>query len=176
MKMIFITLFISLFYLIGFYLLKTAIVDYTQSKKALNWPTASAQIIGSELITNYDSEGSNTYTVEVNYQYSVNGISYINDNLAFGYSSSSSKKTQQKILDKLNNAKKIYINYKPEDPQTSVIVPGLNNSTIGTFIFSIVWLFFVFCFTIAFILSIKEDTYLLDQIRTEKTIGISTSN
>jgi hypothetical protein len=76
----------------------------------------------------------------------------------------------QKILDKLKKAKKIHINYSPEDPQSPVIVPGLNKSIITMFLFGITWLSFVFGFTVIWVLSSQEDTKFLDQIRIERSI------
>jgi hypothetical protein len=169
MKMIFFTLFISIFYIAGFYMLKQAYDDYTKAKNALNWPTTTAQITSCELITNYDSEDGNTYEVQTEYRYSSNGSSYRNDVIAFGYSSSSSKAEHQKILDKLKKAKKIHINYNPEDPRSSVIVPGVNKSIITMFLFSITWLLFVFGFTLIWVVSSQEDTKLLDEIRIERS-------
>jgi hypothetical protein len=170
MKMIFFALFISMFYIAGFYMFGKAYNDYAKSKTALDWPTTTAKVISCELITSYDSESGNSYQVHTEYQYFSNGISYQNNTLAFGYDSSSSKVEQEKILDKLLNAKKIYINYNPEDPQNSVIVPGINKSIITLFLFSITWLAFVIGFTVIWVVSSQEDTRLLNQIRIEKTV------
>lgn len=169
MKMFFFTLFISVFYIAGFYMLKQAYNDYTLSKNALTWPTTTARITSCELITSYDSEDGYSYTIQTEYRYSLNGSLYKNDVIAFGYSSSSSKVQHQKIIDKLKKAKKIHINYNPENPKISVIVPGVNKSIITTFLFSITWLIFVFGFTLIWVISSQEDTRLLDQIRIERS-------
>lgn len=168
MKMIFFALFISIFYIAGFYMLKQAYDGYNKSQTALDWPTTTAQIISSELVTYHDSEGANTYEVQTTYKYSLNGKSYQNDRIAFGYTSSSTKTAHQKILDKLHKAKKVRINYEPENPQNSVIAPGLNKSTIITFIFGINLLIFLLGFTILWVLLSQEDSRLLDNIRIEQ--------
>lgn len=145
-------------------------IDYRKSKIALDWPTTTAQITNSELITSYDSDDGNKYEVYAEYQYSLNGRSYKNDVLAFGYTSSSSKAENQEILDKLQQAKKIHINYNPKDPQNSVIVPEVNKSTIKLFLFSITLLAFIFGFTVIWVYSSQKDTKFLDQVRVEKSI------
>lgn len=168
--MIFFALFISIFYIAGFYMLREAYIAYAKSQKALNWPTTSAKITSCELITNYDSEDGNTYQVEATYKYSLNGMNYNNDNIAFGYSSSSSEDVHHKILDKLRHAETVQINYNPEDPRISVIAPGLNKSTITLFLFSITWLLFVLGFTIIWVVSSQTDNMLLDKIRIEQSL------
>jgi hypothetical protein len=150
-------------------MLREAYIAYSESKKALSWPTTSAKITNCELITSYDSEDGDSYQVHATYKYSLNGMIYKNDNIAFGYGSSSSKNVHQNILDKLRKAETVQINYKSEDPRISVIAPGLNKSTITLFLFSITWLLFVLGFTIIWVVSSQTDNMLLDKIRIEQS-------
>ena len=162
--MIFFTLFISIFFAVGLWLLGYGISSYVKGKASLTWPQATAQISQCEVEEDSDSDGT-TWKVEVSYEYSVGGQNYTGDKVAFGYSGSSTREEHEAIYDKLNNASSVSVRYHPEDPSKSVIAPGFNRSTFLVLAFATTWLLFVSGFTVLWVSSSGKDSRILQQIQ-----------
>ena len=67
------TLFISLFFVVGFGILGYGIRSLVLSNKAKTWPTTKGHIETCMVTESSDSEGGPTYKVDVRYNYMVAG-------------------------------------------------------------------------------------------------------
>jgi hypothetical protein len=67
------------------------------------------------------------YRAIVKYQYSVDGIPYEGDTVRFGRSSAW-KSTAEKICKKYPKGVTARVSYNPENPQSSVLIPGISPS------------------------------------------------
>lgn len=159
----FFTVFISIFYLIGFGLLGFGLWNAHRSRQAAAWPTAPATITRLEVGENSDSDGS-TYEVKVQYTYTVDGVAYEGSRLAFGYAASSGREAHEEIHRKLQGAASVAVRYDPADPSVSCLSFGLHRSIQFMLVFSITWLAFVFGFTMLWWLFSRSDTVLLDNL------------
>lgn len=155
--------FIGLFYVVGFWLLASALWSAWRSSRASNWPTVPAAITRVEVKENPNSDGE-TYEVEVRYTYTVNGVAYEGSRLAFGYEASSNRLTHDEIHHKLKEAKAVNVRYDPSDPTVSCLSFGLHRSIQVKLAFAVTWLVFMAGFTLLFWLFSRSDTVLLDNL------------
>lgn len=162
------TIFIGIFYLIGFGLLGYGLLTLIRSTNAKNWPTAKGIVESSSIQTSSDSEGGSTYQVVVQYSYTVNNKKYTNDKIAFGYVSSSGEEAHLEILNKIKNASAITVRYEPNNPQNAVLSFGFHRSIQFIFAFAITWLAFVIGFTVLYYLFSKPDSTLLENLNVYK--------
>jgi len=152
--------FISIFYVFGLGMLWYGIDSAKRSVEASNWPSVTGTITNLSLRENSDSDGT-SYEVKVEYHYSVKGRRYTNSRLAFGYAGSSGRQAHQDILNKLERASSVKVRYNPQHPATSTLSFGIHRSIKFILAFAIVWLTFVFGFTLIWWLSSQPDDVLL---------------
>ncbi len=161
------TIFISLFFAVGFGILGYGIYSLVMSNKAKAWPTTEGYIKSCKLVESNDQEdGSNSFIVEVKYRYTVAGNRYQGERIAFGYSGSDGRKSHQEIKDKLSSAKTILVRYDPASPSQAVLSCGLNRSTILLLVFGGFWLLLITGFTILWIVGSRCDTGVLQTLVT----------
>jgi hypothetical protein len=167
MGMIGFTLFISIFFAVGFYLLYGGIKNLKAANQAKNWPVVEGKIIECSLVNHDDSEGT-TYKADVEYSYVLFGNSYRGNQIAFGYTGSGSRKTHQEIVDKLLGTKTVLVRYDPTNVSNSVLSYGSNRSVLLQLIFGVTWLLFVTGFTVLWFMSALSDSSILNTLVTTK--------
>jgi hypothetical protein len=152
--------FLSIFYLIGFFVLGCGVFNAWRSTLARTWPTTRGRVTELALKENSDSDRS-TYAVQVRYAYTVDGVAYEGSRLAFGYGASSDRAAHDEIYQKLKGARSVSVRYDPANPVVSCLSFGLHRSIRSTFLFSIIWLGFTFGFTCLCWLCSGSDDVLL---------------
>ena len=157
------TLFISIFFAVGFGLLGWGLFSLFKSRAAQQWPQTTATLTSCELVEDSGSD-STTWQVKVGYTYSVNGIEYAGSRVAFGYNGSSSHHEHQTLHARLRDASQVRVRYNPTKPSESALGAGFNKSTLIILIFASVWLIFVTGFTVLWGMSSAKDTQLLNSI------------
>lgn len=158
------TLFISVFFLIGFGLLGWGLTSLYRGRQALAWPTAEAGLSECRLQEHSDSDGT-TWEVIVRYRYGVDGREYEGNRLAFGYAASSAGAEHRAIHEKLQRATRVQVRYDPGNPARSVLAAGFNRSTFTVLVFAVTWLLFTTGFTMLWTSSNGKDSRVLEQIR-----------
>lgn len=158
------TIFISIFFLVGFGLLGYGVHSLYRGRQALSWPVVEGRLVECRLQENSDSD-STTWAVKVRYSYSVTDREFEGDRLAFGYTGSSTHEEHQGILDKLQSGSRVMVHYLPSDPRNSVLAAGFNRSTFFILAFAVTWLLFTSGFTVLWITSSGRDSRILDQIQ-----------
>ena len=132
----FFTIFISVFFLVGFGLLGYGLHSFYRGRQALSWPTVEGRLLECRLHENPDSDGT-TWVVKVQYSYSVAGREFNGKRIAFGYCGSSSYEEHQGIYQKLQSASRVVVHYQPGDPSDSVLAVGFNRSTFMLLAFAV---------------------------------------
>jgi len=162
-----VTLFISLFFAVGFGVLGYAINSLWASKAAGTWPTTEGRILRCEIKESRDSDGS-TYETQVEYGYTVAGSHYKGTRIAFGYAGSSGRRAHQEIADRLIDAKTVLVRYDPSDASRAVLSYGINRSTIFMFVFGVTWLLFISGLTALTVLMARSDAGVLGTLVTTR--------
>ena len=151
------------FYIIGLVLLGYGLRMMKRSTEPASWPTTQGRIVSCELVK--DSDGKyETYEVKASYSYSVRGVNFTNDKLAFGYEGTIEQNAQQQILTKLEEARTVDVRYDPMAPQNSVLTYGIRIQS--ALVFALAWLAFQFGLTVAVCLMLSSDNVLLQNLIT----------
>lgn len=161
------TIFISLFFIVGFGLLGFGVNSLYRGRQALSWPSVEGRLLECRLHENSGSD-SNTWEVKVRYSYSVAGQKLEGNRVAFGYSGSSTHEEHQGIYEKLTSGSGVMVHYKPDNPSDSVLAAGFNRSTLIILTFAITWLLFTTGFTFMWTASSGQDARILEQIEVIK--------
>lgn len=155
--------FISIFYIVGFVLLGYGLRSAHRSTKAADWPSTPGTITQLSVDVISGSEDT-TYQVKAQYTYTVDGVAYEGNRLAFGYAATNVREVHDEIHRKLKDAKSVSVRYDPSDPAISCLSYGLHSSIQFTLVFSILWLAFVFGFTLLGWLISRSDRVLLENL------------
>lgn len=158
-----VTVFMSVFFLIGFGVLGYGIWSARRSTQAAAWPTVPGTITQLSVQENSDSDG-NTYEVKVRYMYKVDGVVYQGSRLAFGYAGSSGREAHDEIHRKLQGANTITVRYNPSDPSVSCLSFGLHRSIQVILVFAVTWLVFVLGLALFVWILSRSDRVLLDNL------------
>ncbi|HLP75893.1 MAG TPA: DUF3592 domain-containing protein [Candidatus Paceibacterota bacterium] len=158
------TLFISLFFLVGFVLLGVGLRSVYKAKLAEGWSETKGAIQSCELVEDSSGDGT-TWQVKVSYDYSVAGRRLSGDRVAFGYGGSSARQTHEALHEKLSQAAVVRVRYNPLKPEDAVLAAGVNRSNFVILIFAVVWLFFTTGFTVLWNLGSGKDSKLTDSVQ-----------
>ena len=163
-NMVFLLLFMSVFYLIGFGLLGYGVWNAWWSLRAASWPVALVTITQLSVEENIKLQEDPTYNVKVQYTYTVDGATYEGSRLAFGYMGSNYKNAHDEIYQKLKEAKGVNVRYDPSDPSVSSLSFGLHRSIWIVILFAVTWLLFCFGFTLLGWQFVQSDGVLLGNL------------
>lgn len=157
------TIFISIFFSIGFGLLGYGVHSFHRGRQALSWPAVEGRLLECRLEENSDSEGA-TWEVQVRYSYSVADREFEGKRVAFGYSGSSTYEDHKGIYEKLQSGSRVMVHYKPSNPSDSVLAAGFNRSTFLILVFAVTWLLLTTGFTVLWTTSSGRDARILKGI------------
>jgi hypothetical protein len=97
------------------------------SRRAGSWPFVEGMITHAELVRYY-SQHDEMYRVYVRYSYTVNGMVYEGNRLAFGYDGCQVRENHEPFERKLKSGTMVDVRYNHVNPQQSCLTFGL---TIG---------------------------------------------
>ena len=137
----FLTLFLGLFFAIGFGILGFALRSMHMAKQAEHWPTVPGEVISSDFDIDSGSE-STTYRANISYAYNVDGRDFTNEKIAFGYTGSSNQKFHRNIHDALPAKAQIAVRYDPADPSRAVLSFGVHQTIMFLMLFGATWTLF----------------------------------
>jgi hypothetical protein len=157
------TIFISIFFVLGFGQLGDGVHSFYRGRQALSWPTVVGRLLECRLHENPDGD-STTWEVKVRYSYAVAGREFEGKRVAFGYSGSGNQKEEKEICEKLQSGSRVMVHYQPSDPRDSVLAAGFNRSTFMILAFAVTSLLFTTGCTVLAISSSGRDTRILEQI------------
>ena len=123
-------LFPSIFILVGVATIITAIPDLIKANASRGWPKAEGKVIESTLGSGPSTSRSRgSIYPEVHYDFSVNGKSYTGKKFAYGFFGSGNSKGPTKIINRYPKGKAVTAYYMPENPEESVLEPGIKMGT-----------------------------------------------
>ncbi len=98
----------------------------TLSRLSLEWPSTEGLITHSNLETRQRKVGTSRktqHTVEIDYEYVVDGDLYRNDTAQFNQNDLSTIE-KQRLIARYPVGRQVEVFYNPSDPDESVLVPG----------------------------------------------------
>lgn len=105
-----------------------------------SWPTADGVVIRSEVTRSTDAEGSDSYSPEITYAYTVNNEQLANKTIKFGENSYSNRRKAEEIANSYPVGRNVTVYYDPEKPDKSVLEPGVS---AGSYIVIGIGVFFI---------------------------------
>jgi len=123
-----VSLFLSLFTLIGLIVLGAGVWNLVRSVRCESWPTVEGVVLSSQMELHRGNKGGMTYSASIGYDYMVGRTHYNGTRVAFG-SMSASAAYAQVILNRFPVGKKVPVSYSPGNPQDSVLEPGIHGGT-----------------------------------------------
>ena len=92
---------------------------------SIDWPTADGRITRSEL-ERFRERGQTMYSADVAYEYALDGKTFGGNRVWFGDDARSSDPTAwRRAVDRYPVGSGVKVYYDPDDPQESVLEPGL---------------------------------------------------
>lgn len=128
-------LFAAIFLCVGAALLAPGLLNLWNAKQSEQWPVVAGRILyhksGSSTSTTTDDDGdtevTTTYSTRVIYKYAVDGQTHFNNVRIFGQLAGSSEEWAEEIAEQYPMGKDVRVSYKPGDPDTAALEPGIVN-------------------------------------------------
>ena len=105
------------------------------------WPTVEGKILKSEVVQQYFFLQQYSYEPRIHYSYSVEGKTYESDSISMRFLSSKSADTVQEVVGNYPAGSQATVYYNPDDPEESVLIPGVS---VGTSVAPILFLVMIF--------------------------------
>ncbi len=125
MRFFFSRLFPVPFILIGACTLFFGVRGLYRASESTTWPVVDGTIQNSAVEYHSGSEGGGTYHAEVLYQFTIDGQTRSGNKVAFGDYGSSNPSHAQNIVNRYPKGKQVSVRYRPGDPETCILEPGL---------------------------------------------------
>jgi len=109
-------------FLIGGALLGIGLYHWIRLQDSKGWPQAIGTVAKSWVEEGKDSDGCTSYTVCVQYDYTVQGMHYSGKRVRFGGHSYSRAKRAQAELDRYPASGAVPVFYDPENPAEAVLL------------------------------------------------------
>ncbi|HKL22795.1 MAG TPA: DUF3592 domain-containing protein [Tichowtungia sp.] len=97
-----------------------------KGKETLSWTEAPGIVVYSEIDRSRNSDGKTMYSATIEAEYIVGGETYVTDRLnAGGKTSSSSRDSARKVIQRYPKGKTVPVFYNPDDYGDAVLEPGV---------------------------------------------------
>jgi hypothetical protein len=121
--------FLAVFGLIGAGLSYWGWTILQNARASASWPTAEGVISSSEVSHSTDAEGGDSYSPEVDYQYTVDGLPFSDSTIKFGENSYDRRRTAEEIAATYPVGRPVTVYYDPEEPDNAVLEPGVSGGS-----------------------------------------------
>jgi hypothetical protein len=115
----------SIFVFIGIALIFYALKARQNLQTSQKWARTPAEILKLDYLEDLDDDGHGVRSVNILYQYNVQGKNYQNSKISFGYIGTDAPEYHQRIYNILKTKNIINIYYDPRNPQNSTISRSL---------------------------------------------------
>ncbi len=132
--------FCSLFIIAGVAIAGVGFRKMYKAAISTKWPTVTGCIASSELGRHSSDNGGTTYSADIDYEFTVNGITYRSNAVDFVSGSTSNLSAVQETINRYPKSRQVAVHYDPADPYSSVLEPGIHASN---------WLLLIFGFVFA---------------------------
>lgn len=126
-------IFATIFMAIGAALLTPGLISMWNARESVKWPVVPGRILYHEEDSSTSTDNSDghsttttTYSTRVIYRYQVNGRTLFNNVRRFGQLAGSSEDWASEIAAQYPMGKDVEVSYKPGDPETAALEPGID--------------------------------------------------
>ena len=117
--------FFAVFLVAGLGFLLVFLLPAIQAAKARSWPAVECEVLESSVAGHSGSDGT-TYSIEVRYRYTWDGVEYVGDRYEFLGGSSSGRASKQEVVDGLPAGTTTTCWVDPREPSSAVMHRGLS--------------------------------------------------
>lgn len=129
MRIFFLRVFPFIFVVIGAFFVYFGAKDIGDAKQSVYWPSEMGKIISSSVDTSRSSSGrgssSTSYHAAILYEFTVDGITYNGNRVAYGDFGSSNSSHARRIVNRYPEGKEVKVYYSIDNPEKCVLEPGL---------------------------------------------------
>lgn len=113
------------FLAVGAGLLGVGMWDLVNAVRSVWWPTVPGTITSSEVMQRTGGRRATVYEADIRYRFSIDGRDYTGDQIWFGQHGNSLGHSPHQIVDTYPTGREVTIAYDPDDPEWSVLEPGV---------------------------------------------------
>ena len=122
-----------IFYALGLLIMWAGIINIRDGLTAHKWPTIQACLESCTTHVWRKHQHPDSYYALVKYSYSVDGISYVGDDVSPGYNYTSDREAHQALLERITGMQPFAIRYHPKHPHRSTIFVAERSAMFGAF-------------------------------------------
>ena len=101
-----------------------------KAKASVDWPSSPGRIVSSSVESHRSTGDSGprrtTYHAEISYEFSIEGITFNGNRVAYGDYDSNSPSHATRIANRYPKGKSVTVYYMPENPEECLLEPGLH--------------------------------------------------
>ena len=156
-------LFFSLFYIAGFAILGLAAWWGYRSHLAAHWPIAQGSI--RHLLLHQHAGPGQAFTLDIEYSYTVDGVSYTSTRITFGRDGSQlGNRLTVQLHHRLKRASSVGVRYNPADPSECCLTFGWHKGLQVQAILGLITLVFISGLAVGAATATGPDAVLLDNL------------
>lgn len=118
-----------IFIAVGLGTVSIGIRGLIQANASADWPSVKGRVVSSSVDQQRSSKNnggtSTTYHAEVLYEFAVGGTTYNGNRVAYGDYGSSNPAHARRIVNQYPEGETVTVHYMPDDPEQSVLEPGV---------------------------------------------------
>lgn len=129
--------------LIGVLIVLRGLWEVYYGWRTSHWEKVPGQITSAvleETVRKNNKNSRKLYEVKANYHYDVCGRPYQGETIAPSYVATSNQQEHRDLLDWLNSASSLQVFYNSQNPEQSVLLPGIDRGMFATAMVGIIWL------------------------------------
>lgn len=128
-KFIFTRVFPLIFIVIGIGVAFFGIRGLVRANASVDWPACLGEVTASSVERRSSAESktrkSTTYHARIRYAYDVDGSTFSGSRVAYGDYGAGNRSHAERIVERYPEGKDVTVYYMPEDPEESLLEPGL---------------------------------------------------
>ena len=129
MKVFFGRVFPLIFVIAGGGIVIGGVLQLMQASASTAWPQVDGRVRTSEVEYRTDSDGDGSYYAEVLYGYTVEGVEYYANRVAYGDFGSSDPGFAKRTVNRYPAGSAVMVHYDPASPERAVLEPGIHGRT-----------------------------------------------
>jgi hypothetical protein len=132
----------------GVFCILWAFIEFREGQQSLSWPVAEGIVYSAHIETHHDDEGGVSYSPRIAYHYSVTSNTYSGNRIRAVKGTDAAGRNYSKtklLVDSHQPGSTVRVFYNPNQPESSVLVPGSVGRTLGLLVGGVIFSGFSLC-------------------------------